>query len=32
MYFVDVGKSRVECEEFVAAEAKRKAFEVVGAP
>ncbi|KAI0733564.1 MFS general substrate transporter [Fomitopsis betulina] len=30
LYFVDVGKSRVECEAFVAAEAKRKAFEVGG--
>ena len=28
LYFVDVGKSRVECEAFVVAEAKRKAFEV----
>ena len=26
LYFVDVGKSRRECEEFVNAEAKREAF------
>ncbi|KAK7682639.1 hypothetical protein QCA50_014439 [Cerrena zonata] len=27
LWFVDIKKSRMECEEFVAAEAKRKAFE-----
>ena len=27
LYMVDVEKSRVECEEFVKAEAKRKAFD-----
>ena len=27
LYFVDVGKSRMECEEFLEAELKRKAFE-----
>ena len=26
LYFVDVDKSRKECEEFIAAEAKREAF------
>lgn len=27
LWFVDVPKSRIECEEFVAAEAKRAVFE-----
>ncbi|CAL1717105.1 unnamed protein product [Somion occarium] len=32
LYFVDVKKSRIECEEFVAAEARRKAFDDANVP